>query len=197
MIIGITGRIGSGKSEVSRIFQRAGWTLIDVDKMGHRLLLQDNIKRGIRETFGEKPFKDSEIDRKRVGKIVFRDRERLSLFNSIVHPPLIKELTALIKRQPRTSLVVVDCALIFKWEIEELFDHIVLIKADEEKILKRMTKAERDVEDVRRILSLQIDKERDGDFVIENNGSLSKLKKKAEEICLIITELQPAQASIL
>ncbi len=185
MVIGITGRIGSGKSEVARIFQKNGFTLIDVDQMGHNLLENEKIKRKIKEMFGNSPFKDGKIDKKGLGEIVFKDKDILYLFNLIVHPPLIRELVTIVEEQRNIARLVVDCALIFEWGIEKLFDYVVLVKCNEEKIIERMVKVGRTEEETKTILSVQLpDKEKlkKADFVIDNNGRLSELKKKTMQI---------------
>ena len=185
MVIGITGRIGSGKSEVARIFQKNGFTLIDVDQMGYNLLENEKIKRKIKEMFGNSPFKDVKIDKKGLGEIVFKDKDILYLFNLIVHPPLIRELVTIVEEQRNIARLVVDCALIFEWGIEKLFDYVVLVKCNEEKIIERMVKVGRTEEETKTILSVQLpDKEKlkKADFVIDNNGRLSELKKKTMQI---------------
>jgi dephospho-CoA kinase len=189
MVIGITGRIGSGKTKVARIFEKIGFTLIDVDRMGHNLLENEDIKRNIQETFGDSPFKNGIIDRKSLGDIVFKDRETLHVFNLIVHPPLIGKLTSTIEKRHNTSHLVVDCALIFEWGIEKIFDYIVLVKCNEKRIIERMKKAGRTEDEVRRILSVQLPDEeilKRTDFVIENNGDLTELERKTMDIISLL-----------
>lgn len=185
MVIGITGRIGSGKTEIARIFKRNGFKIIDVDQMGHNLLRNEEIKKNIKETYGDYPFTKRGIDRKKLSKIVFRDKRTLYGFNAIMHPPLIRELRSIVENQPDTSHLVVDCALIFEWGIEKLFDSIILVKCNEEKIIERMVKTGRTEDEVRRILSVQLPDEEKldkADFVIENNGDLSQLEKKTTDM---------------
>lgn len=90
MVIGITGGIGSGKSTVAGFFEKWGANVIDVDKLGWRVL--DEKQQEIKKVFGDKVFQDERIDRKKLGKIVFKSAEKKKIFDSIVHPPLIKEL---------------------------------------------------------------------------------------------------------
>ncbi len=185
MVIGITGNIGTGKTEVSRIFQNCGFILIDVDEMGHILLEREEIKGKIKETFGDCPFARDRIDRTILGKIAFTNRENLCKFNSIVHPSLVSDLRDIIKNRGKKSNLVVDCALIFQWRIEKLFDYIVLVRCGEQKIIERMSKTGKDEDYVRRILSLQQpdeDKVKNADFTLKNNGDLLELEKKTMDI---------------
>ncbi|OYD15064.1 dephospho-CoA kinase [candidate division WOR-3 bacterium JGI_Cruoil_03_44_89] len=192
MVIGITGRMGSGKTAVAGIFEKNGFTLVDADGMGHNLLEREDIKKKIRETFGDSPFKRGKIDRKKLGDILFKDGENLHVFNSFVHPPLIRELTNTIEKRRNTTHLVVDCALIFEWGIEKLFDYIVLVECSDERIIERMTKAGRTEDEVRRILSVQLadgEKLKRAHFIIENKGDLSELEKKTTEIISSLSRL--------
>ncbi|MCK4257124.1 dephospho-CoA kinase, partial [candidate division WOR-3 bacterium] len=185
MVVGITGRIGSGKTEVAQIFKKNGFTSVDVDRMGHKLLERDDIKKSIIDTFGNLPFIEGSIDRKHLGEIVLTNKDKIKIYDSIIHPPLIQELRNLIKKQGKTSLLAVDCALIFEWGVEELFDYIILVKSDEEKCIQRAVKNGKSEKFVRRILSVQLTDEKrleKVDFIIENNNGLSELQKKTMNI---------------
>ena len=185
MVVGITGRIGSGKTEVARIFETNGFTIVDVDRMGHKLLERDDIKKSIRDTFGNAPFIEGRINRKLLSEIVSINKDTIKTYNSIIHPPLVQELKNLINKQGKTSLVAVDCALIFEWGVEELFDYIILVKCNEDKRIQRAVKDGKSEEFVRRILSVQLsdsEKLKRIDFVIENKGDLLALEKKTREI---------------
>ncbi len=185
MVVGITGRIGSGKTEVTRIFKKNGFTTVDVDRMGHKFLERDDIKKSIRDTFGNAPLIEGRINRKLLSEIVSKNKDTIKTYNSIIHPPLVQELKNLINKQGKTSLVAVDCALIFEWGVEELFDYIILVKCNEDKRIQRAVKDGKSEEFVRRILSVQLsdsEKLKRIDFVIENKGDLLALEKKTREI---------------
>ncbi|MCK4595655.1 dephospho-CoA kinase [candidate division WOR-3 bacterium] len=190
MVVGITGRIGSGKTEVARIFETNGFTIVDVDRMGHKLLKRDDIKKSIRDTFGNAPFIEGRINRKLLSEIVSKNKDTIKTYNSIIYPPLVQELKNLIKKQGKTSLAAVDCALIFEWGIVELFDYIILVKSDEDKCIQRAVKDGKSERFVRRMLSVQLSNEeviKKVDYVIENIGSLAKLKKNIRNIIKLIT----------
>ncbi|MCK4328626.1 dephospho-CoA kinase [candidate division WOR-3 bacterium] len=185
MVVGITGRIGSGKTEVARIFETNGFTIVDVDRMGHKLLERDDIKKSIRDTFGNAPFIEGRINRKLLSEIISKNKDTIKTYNSIIHPPLVQELKNLINKQGKTSLVAVDCALIFEWGVEELFNYIILVKSDEDKCIQRAVKNGKSEKFVRRILSVQLTDEKrleKVDFIIENNNGLSELQKKTMNI---------------
>ncbi|MDD2890747.1 MAG: dephospho-CoA kinase, partial [bacterium] len=85
MIIGVTGDIGTGKSTVAKFLKEfSRGEIINVDKLGWEILEKKKTK--LIDTFGEKIITRGKIDRKKLGKIVFNDKNKLQLLNSITHP---------------------------------------------------------------------------------------------------------------
>jgi dephospho-CoA kinase len=185
MIIGITGGIGVGKSEVVSEFKKKGIETIDVDRLGHRLLERNDIRRKIIKKFGKRILsKDFKIDRKKLGRIVFKDEKKLKEFNSIIHPPLLKELKKRIKKSGDKDLVV-DCALIFEWNIENLFDKIILVIAPDEKRRKNLNIKGMTLDEIDRRIKSQLrdDVKKDKvDFVITNDGTIDNLRIKTGKV---------------
>ena len=132
MIIGITGCPSSGKSILAGEFSCCGWTLIDADDIGREVVENKVILDELAGAFGNDILdKEGRLRRRELGKRAFPDQEKTRMLNTIVHPPLIR----LLKRRVdalRTSggNVVVDCALIFEWEIEGIFDEVICVAAD-------------------------------------------------------------------
>ena len=201
MVIGLTGGIGAGKSTVASFFKEWGATIIDVDKLGSHILEQK--RNEVIDAFGEdilsssRPFaKRREIDRKKLGKIVFSNLENKRLFDSIIHPPLILELKKQIESFRVKSFssipqscgvkrltLVVDCALIYEWSIEGWFHKVILVKADYNKKLDRLLSMGYTQEEAKSRIEAQLsDNKKRADFVIENNGNLEILMKSAKVV---------------
>jgi len=100
MIIGITGSIGSGKTTAAKIFSKYHYTRIDADEIGHELLKSNKkIKNKLITYFGNEIIgKNGNIDRKKLGGIVFNDKNELKKLNSIMHPLIINEIKNKIKK---------------------------------------------------------------------------------------------------
>lgn len=202
MIIAITGAMGSGKSTVANLFSRISgyafgtkqWSaeIIDVDKLGWEILKEETIKEKILTSFGNRVLSDNKeearlvIDRKKLGRIVFGNRNKKRILDNLVHPLLLRKLknriNSLTPKLPNSKTVVVDCALIYKWKIEDWFDKIILVKADYNLRIKRLIDSGYKKEDALNYIQGQDFQEGKADFIIENNGDLTDLENKVRQV---------------
>ena len=180
MIVGITGGSGSGKSKVSELFAENGYTLVDADKIAKDIMKNDvKLKEKIKELFGKKYIlPNGEVDRKALGALVFKDKSRRELLNSVTHPAIYEEIVKQVKNGGEK--VVLDVPLLIGSPLYKLCDITVSIIADREKRISRIT--ERDGIDFKnaedRINSQFSDDEyiKGTDCRIYNNGSEEELK---------------------
>jgi len=188
---GLTGGIASGKSTVARFLEALGAKVIDADRVGHELLQPSNpVHHQVVSHFGQEILKPGgEIDRERLGSIVFTDPQRLSELNSIVHPSLIArvgELTrALHARLPR-EVILVDAALIYEAGVADRFAEILVAWCRPEQQIERlMAKTGLSRQDALRRLASQIpveEKRRRADYEIDCSGSLEETRRQAEAL---------------
>ncbi|MEW6482531.1 MAG: dephospho-CoA kinase, partial [bacterium] len=175
MIIGITGKIGSGKTTIGRIFEKYGAFVIDADIVGHKVL--EEKKEEILKAFGT-------IERKTLADIVFKDKNKLEKLNKITHPLIIKKIKNLIKHS-KGQLIVVAAPFLIETELKTIVDKTILIICDKDIILKRMKKGGWEISDVlRRMKNQPNDSKRIpfSDIIIDNNGPLSKIEKRIKKI---------------
>jgi dephospho-CoA kinase len=133
-IIGLTGLYCSGKSTAQKIFEENNFTIIDVDKIGHQVLI---IKQNeLVDNFGSQILADNKIDRKKLGEIVFNNKVKLEKLNSIVHPVMIETVKNEIKNNPDKNICI-NAALLFEMELNNLCSLIFVIKASFFIIAKR------------------------------------------------------------
>ena len=183
--IGLTGGIATGKSTVSRILVQRGHAVVDADQ-----LARDVVKAGtdgyqaVVQAFGpDAVAPNGELDRKKIGAIVFRDKSKLDLLESIIHPR-VKKL-AQTKREELAfegrKLAFYDVPLLFEKSMKPLFDHVVVVACRPEVQLERLIKREGlSEEEAKRRISAQlpiIDKVKLADAVIRNDGSVGDLEK--------------------
>jgi len=185
IILGITGSFGTGKSTVCQLLSASGAKAIDADLISYKLLQpRQPGYRKVVDFFGSRILKKNKaIDRRALGKIVFDDPRLLKALDKIMHPLIIAEIKKQISRAT-SKLVVVDAPLLFETGLSDLFDQIVVVKADRKKqfsrLLERTTLSKMDI--VKRLntqmpLSAKI---RKADFVIDNSSTMEKTRKQVE-----------------
>lgn len=141
-IIGLTGNIGTGKSVVRRMLEHLGAYGIDADALGHRAIAKNAPGyEPVLEAFGRYVLgPDEQIDRKKLGRIVFSDPEALKHLETIVHP-LIKQAIDLIIRRSSQKVIVIEGVKLFESGLAELCDSIWLVYAPEEIQLNRLVQS--------------------------------------------------------
>ncbi|HEY4601097.1 MAG TPA: dephospho-CoA kinase [Cerasibacillus sp.] len=178
-VIGLTGSIASGKSTVSLMFDDFNIPVIDADKLAREVVLPgEPAYNEIIETFGEDMLrKDRSIDRKKLGEVVFADKEKLEKLNKIVHPAIRQRM--LEKRdayiEAKEKCVVLDIPLLFENKLQHLVDRTVLVYVDESVQLERLMKRDNFTEiEAKQRINSQLplkEKARLADAIINNNGS--------------------------
>ena len=182
-VIGLTGGTGAGKSIISDFLKEKGATIIDADAISREITKEGGIALGeIAEAFPG-VITDGILDRRALGRIVFSDKEKLSLLNEITHK-YIKKLTE-DKIDEAEGLIVLDAPLLFEAGEEALCDKVIFVTADDDVRIKRiMTRDNLSFEDAkgridaRELLPIM----EKCDFVVENNGDKDKVIKKVSDI---------------
>lgn len=181
-VIGITGGVGSGKSEVMNILKEEyNAEIILADLVGHELMEPGAINyREIIKEFGTEILNENgTIDRVHLGSIVFSDEKKLAKLNQITHSNIKKEIISRvenIKRAGRTSLICLEAALLIEENYREFLDEMWYIYVEEEIRIQRLKENRGYSEEkCRQIIGQQMGKEEYlayCDRVIENNGSI-------------------------
>ncbi|MFA7283885.1 MAG: dephospho-CoA kinase [Candidatus Omnitrophota bacterium] len=186
-ILGVTGNIACGKSTVARMFKTGDCLLIDADKLSRRLIARGGpVYRKIKKLFGEEVLKRGGfIDRKKLGEIVFSDRDALKKLNRLMHPEIIRLIRESIDRSKK-KLIILDAALIVEAGLSGLMDKLVVVRAGKSQQVRRAQKSlGLNKKEVSLRMESQISqnkKSRFADFIIDNNKSLAKTKKQVSLI---------------
>lgn len=189
-VIGLTGGIGSGKSTVSQFLAELGAVIIDADKVGHEAFKPDTELWGeIVATFGEQILTPSgEIDRRKLGEIVFNNPESLLKLNEIMHPRLKEIVKAQFDeyRRQGVDVVVLEAAVLIEASWISQVDEVWVTIASESVVLKRLKEQRGLAEEqiLARIRSQLSNEERIkyADVVIYNDGDLTEVKKTVREL---------------
>jgi dephospho-CoA kinase len=198
--IGITGGIGSGKSEVCGKFSALGITTISADAIARQLTdSEPSIRKKIIARFGPEAYTASGIlNRQYIAGIVFENRERLTALNAIVHPAVITTIDATITsldKSKETGYVIVEAALLFESRLNKKVDYILTVVADERLRIERVKKRD-DMSDeqirLRMANQFPIDKAAEAsDFVVYNNDTPDALHAKIKFLHTVFSTLKP------
>lgn len=189
-IIGLTGGIASGKSTVSSILKELGASVIDADILSRKVVSKgENAYNNIVKSFGRSILLDNgEIDRKRLGGIVFSDKQKLELLNSITHPQIIEEVKQQLERlkESNTRVIVIDAAILIEMGLHLLTDEIWLVIVNKQTQIKRlMLRDNFQYNEAMSRINSQLgndEKIKYADVVIDNNKSLEDVRKQIEEL---------------
>lgn len=191
LTVAVTGGIASGKSLVCEFFRQRGARVINADEIGREVVeKRPGVLSELVRSFGEGILgAGGRLDRRELARVVFSSHESLEKLNRMVHPFLIEEIRRRIEDVERTGfagIVVADAALIYEWNLVEMFDAVVVVSCDQEAQLRRIR--ERDSLEADEALSRvrsQIPQEHKiarADFHISNDGSLIELEAKADAV---------------
>ena len=191
MVIGLTGGIGTGKSTVSRILKERGYEVIDLDVIAHEVIRFPQVIEKIVENFGKEILENNNsendiISREKLGKIIFRNKKKRLILNSIMHPEILHSMREkILKYKKENKIIFVEIQLLFEVQWEKEFDSILLVSADEKTQIQRVLKRDnRTYEEALNIINSQMsldEKKKRSDFIIENNGSILELEQKVDE----------------
>lgn len=183
-IIGITGYLGSGKSTALEFLKKHGFCCIDADKIVHDLYEPEKDGwRKIKDFFGEEFLVNGsgKVNRSKLRKIVFNSSPKLRILEKIIHPLVFNEMRKHIQKSDSNKLAI-EAIKFDKKRMGVVPDIILWIEAPIDEAFKRTAK-NRNVskEEYETIISLQ-EKPEKIDFVVENNGTLSDLEKKIDDL---------------
>ncbi len=191
MLVALTGGFGTGKSTVLEMFRRLGVPVLSADSVVHELLLRDDVKKRIRDSFGEAVFKNGEIDRKALARVVFESEKKRNTLEGILHPEVFRAIEE-FRSKNAERIAVAEIPLLFETGTEARFDKVIVVVSDDEKVRERLTRKGFSKEEIKKRqkaqMPIQQKKER-ADFVVENSGGLQETEKQVKEILKALKEM--------
>ena len=202
-VIGLTGQSGAGKTTVSRVFSQNGFAVIDAD-----IISREVTEKGqpclteLSEAFGSDIINlNGTLNRKRLGSIVFSDREKLRQLNGIIYPYIIYRIISRIDElsEEGRELILLDAPTLFEANADDLCDLIISVTADESIRMSRIIARDNITpEAAKKRFESQYSEHffvNHSDFVIINNKTPDVLAAKAEEVAGKIKEYYNAKAN--
>ena len=194
---GLTGSIATGKSSVCSIFEGLEAPVIDAD-----MLARDIVRPGedgwlsVVQSFGDGILlPDGNIDREKLGRIIFSDKTARDKLDNCLHPLIIKKLLSdaeKLKKSMGGSLIIADVPLLIESGMHKYFDKIILVYSDREtQICRLIRRSNLTIEDAEKRVNSQMpieEKRKFADFIIDNCGSFEDLEIKARDVFFKLDE---------
>lgn len=190
MIVGLTGQTGAGKSTVSRIFADNGFSVINAD-----MVARDVVEKGsrclaeIEDFFGNQVINsDGTLDRKALANIVFSDKSKLEMLNTITYPYITSSILKKIRYHASKDekLILLDAPTLFESRADDFCEIIISVLADPDIREKRIICRDGlTAEQARKRMDSQFDDEffeSRSDYIIHNNGNLDTVNEISKEV---------------
>jgi dephospho-CoA kinase len=193
-VIGVTGAPGSGKTSIGRMFADLGAEIVSLDKIGHELLNEEDVREEIRATFtsGVCRIIDGEISREKLANVVFADRAELEKLNRILHPKMVDRVKARVARWRKggpkegASGFVIEGALLIEMDLADLCDRVVLVTVPREERLARLSRSRNwDEAELARRERPQLDddaRRAKADAVVDNVGDIGEIRNRVKTL---------------
>ncbi|MDR6122117.1 dephospho-CoA kinase [Bacillus sp. SLBN-46] len=186
LVIGLTGGIASGKSTVSTMFKEMNIPVVDADVEARLAVMKGEAAYfQIIDTFGKDILlEDGEIDRQKLGSIIFHQEEKRKLLNEIVHPEVRKRMMGQVEEAQLNGeeVIVLDIPLLFESKLTYMVEKTILVYVDYDIQLERLMKRNSlPIDDAKARIQSQMplnEKMKLADAVINNNGSIEETKKQ-------------------
>lgn len=189
-VLGLTGGIASGKTMVSDFFKSKNFPVIDADVIAH-----DVMKAGtptvekVRAVFGEEVIQvDGEINRKKLGSIIFADSKKRKQLDSLVHGEVIRELERQKEQfiQEKAPLIVLDIPLLYEVGYEDKVDEVMVVYVDRPTQKERLLRRNPDlsVEEAENRINAQLsleEKAERADVLVDNRGSREQTRQQVAD----------------
>ena len=193
-VYGLTGSIACGKTTVAKFFKKYGINVIDLDNVAREV-----VKKGeeglelIIKKFGKQYITETgELDRKKLGELIFKDRKAKETLESILHPLIFKWERNFVEnfRQNSDAPVIIDAALMIESGSYKRYNKIIVVYIPEKVQIQRLMKRENISfeEAVIRVRSqMSIEKKKDyADFIIDNSGDLKYTEEQVKDIAEVL-----------
>lgn len=182
-VIGITGKIGSGKSTVTSLLAQKGFQVIDCDAIVHELYQPEGLgTRKIRTFFGETYLnRDSGVSRKKLLRTLLKSPKKWEILNRMIHP-LVAESLRRKMRAFTPGWVALEIQIYVPFLFKPFIDHLWVVCADELKRIGRLKSRSLTTEQIETIGRQQKENYPDPFFILNNNGDPSALQSQVDSV---------------
>ncbi|GBD99772.1 dephospho-CoA kinase [bacterium BMS3Abin07] len=189
MLVGLTGNFGAGKSTVLKMFGRSGAITADADEIVSGLYKRDDIKRSVINLLGNVRKDNGNIDKDKISKIIFNNKELKGQLEALLHPYVFSEIVSLNKKYPGNT-VVVEIPLLFETGYRTKVDVVILVHCRRSTIFGRLRKKGYSDSEIEERLSRQMpdsEKTDHADYIINTDKNIEAIE---EEVKMIYNSLK-------
>ncbi len=136
--VGLTGGIGSGKSLVSQVFSELGVAVFNADRQAKKAYSDIRTLTKVRNIFGDSVFDAHALNFQKLSKIVFSNKDLLEKLNAIIHPFTLKLYNEWLETHVNDTYTIMEAAIIFEANIQNMFDTIICVNAPEDICVERV-----------------------------------------------------------
>ena len=195
--VGLTGGIGSGKSEVARLLAAHGAVVIDADRLAREAVEPGSpgLAEVVAEFGPEVLHPDGSLDRGALGRLVFADERRRGVLEAIVHPYVGRRTAELTSAAPPEAVVVHDVPLLVEKSLQDAYDLVVVVEAPEDVRLARLAARGLTREQARSRMAAQADdasRRAVADVLLPNAGDLEDLARAVDGLWDRLADQEPA-----
>jgi dephospho-CoA kinase len=181
--VGLTGAIGSGKSEALRALARLGAATLSTDEVAHEALADPEVLRQLVERWGPEVETAGTVNRQAVGEVVFNDRDELRWLESITHPKVGEKVMAWHRSLGAdVELAVVEVPLLFEAGMDEFFDGVLVVAAGDRRSEWLEARGDAGVEGRAGRQLSEPEKAERATWVVDNDGTIEDLEAKLREM---------------
>ncbi|MBA4541567.1 MULTISPECIES: dephospho-CoA kinase [Thermoactinomyces] len=196
MLLGLTGSIATGKSTVAEMLKRRGAVVVDADQVARKVVEPGSLGLNrIKETFGSEMLTaDGQLDRAKLGELVFADEEARLRLNALLHPLIMDEMKRMtaesLDKNPK-SIVIWDVPLLIEENLTQFVEQVIVVYVPQAIQLKRLmernhlTKTEA-IKRMQSQLSIE-EKKKVADYIIDNSGSLEETERQVDQLWRYLT----------
>ncbi|MGY4789807.1 dephospho-CoA kinase [Pediococcus pentosaceus] len=183
VIVGLTGGIAMGKTTISQFLKSKAIPVVDADQIAHEILTVDEVKVKLMDTFGESILdKNQNIDRRKLGPIVFNDQRQLEKLDIIVQPYIRTEIVRQLDTFSANKVVVLDAPVLFEQGYEKMVDYLMVIKTSAQIQVERLMQRDSLNEiDAQKRIQAQMpieEKVKKADIVIDTSGTIEETRNQ-------------------
>jgi dephospho-CoA kinase len=186
LIVALTGGIGAGKSHVAKYFHQLGSYVFDADQLARAAIERGSV--GFDEvitTFGDQILKDGDIDRRKLGEIIFADPTAKAKLEAIIHPEVKRLFDEAKKDLPLDAIVIYEIPLLVESKSGSRFEYSITVESDDDTRTQRLKERGLATHEIVGRMAAQASREErvsHCDLVIENHGDEDELLRKVEDI---------------